>query len=103
MLQQGDIDGNFLFIVDTVENGTWVKRDPQSVLKALPQAISRQRVSADTEAEHCLRTAALTNRDPIFFYFSEKAGDEKTYIINYLNSLPEVTSLMYFCQIYLPE
>lgn len=50
-----------------------------------------------------MKTAAFSQRDPIFFYFNEKAGEEKTYIINYLNSLPEVTSLQYFCQIYLPD
>jgi hypothetical protein len=69
----------------------------------IPQTQSRQKVSTDTEAQMCLRTASISNRDPIFYYFNEKSHKNELYIMNYLNSLPEVTSLLYFCHIYLPD
>lgn len=72
-------------------------------MEKLPQNISRQRVSTETELEHCMRTAHVSERDPVFFYFKEKAKSEQVIIMNYLNSLPEVTSLLYICQIYLPD
>ena len=69
----------------------------------VPQATSRQRVSTETEADHCIRTAMASHRDPVFFYFNEKTHKKQTQLMNYFNSQREVTELLYFCQIYLPD
>lgn len=60
-------------------------------------------VETETEADMCLRTAKASQRDPLFFYFDEKQNKDNILVMNYLNSLPEVASLFYICQIYLPE
>lgn len=49
-------DQQFYFIVNSVENGTWLA-NTVNVLDYLPKNSSRQKVSTETEALQCMRTA----------------------------------------------
>lgn len=51
----------------------------------------------------CLKTAHASKRDPVIYWYNEKQHKNTLKLLEYFNSLPEATSLIYFCQVYLPD
>jgi hypothetical protein len=51
----------------------------------------------------CLKTALTSQRDPVLYWYNDKEQKNTLKLLEYFNSLPEVNSLIYFCQIYLPD
>ena len=98
-----EFDDSMILILDSVGKSKLIPKDVNNIFGYIPQTVSRQRVSTETEADHCIRTAMASKRDPLFYYFNEKTHKNKLANMNYLNSLSEVTSFLYFCQIYLPD
>jgi hypothetical protein len=69
----------------------------------LPKLAARQQISSSSEADLCYKTAETSEKELIFFYFNEKTHQNSLSLLKYFNSLPEVTSLLHFCQFYLPD
>lgn len=78
--------------------------EPSSNLyDSLPKSTARQQITTVTEGDHCVKAAKAADKEPIFFYFNEKTHAKSLSVLKYFNSLPEVNSLLYFCQFYLPD
>lgn len=94
---------NKLFFIDKALSKTKILSKEANLHRELPQAEARQKVTTEKESQMCIEGAKAAQKEPVLYYFNERTHGVALSLLRYFGSLDEVSSLLYFCQIILPE
>ena len=51
----------------------------------------------------CVSAAGAAGKEMVLYYSNEKTHPRALQLLKYMGGLPEINSLLYFCQFYLPD